>query len=99
MPEYENLDYGSPDGSRWGETSTKNLAMWGGTPSSRPTHANQAAVTTTQTAVTTTATVSTAGIFGFTTSTQANDIVTQLNAAQTDIRAIRAALRTAGILN
>ena len=35
MPNYENLDYGSPDGSLWGRTSTEALGMYGETPVSR----------------------------------------------------------------
>ena len=32
MATYENLDYGSPDGSLWGRTSTELLGMYGVTP-------------------------------------------------------------------
>lgn len=32
MPTYERLDYGSPDGSRWGGASTDALGMYGVTP-------------------------------------------------------------------
>lgn len=32
---YENLDYGSEDGSIWGRTSTDKVAFYGGTPVSR----------------------------------------------------------------
>ena len=32
MATYENLDYGSPDGSLWGKTSTELLGMYGVTP-------------------------------------------------------------------
>ena len=32
MATYERLDYGSPDGSQWGGTSTEKLGMWGVTP-------------------------------------------------------------------
>lgn len=35
MATYENLDYGSPDGSLWGRTSTKPLGMYGATPVTR----------------------------------------------------------------
>lgn len=34
MPTYERLDYGSPDGSHWGGTSSDNLAFFGATPAS-----------------------------------------------------------------
>lgn len=29
---YENLDYGSPDGSVWGRTTSDKVAFYGGTP-------------------------------------------------------------------
>lgn len=32
MPNYERLDYGSPDGSQWGGASTDNLGLYGVTP-------------------------------------------------------------------
>ena len=32
MATYERLDYGSPDGSQWGGTSTEALGMYGATP-------------------------------------------------------------------
>ena len=32
MPTYEILDYGSPDGSQWGATSTDRVAVFGSTP-------------------------------------------------------------------
>ena len=32
MSLYERLDYGTPDGSVWGGSSTEKLAMYGGTP-------------------------------------------------------------------
>ena len=32
MATYERLDYGSPDGSQWGGTSTDALALYGLTP-------------------------------------------------------------------
>ena len=35
MPTYERLDYGSPDGSQWGGTSTDALAFYGNTPIAR----------------------------------------------------------------
>ena len=91
----EQIGTGLPEGSRFGWTSSERLAFWGATPTSQP------AANTTQTAVTTTVSISSSVTtsWGYATSTQANDIVTQLNAAQTDIRAIRDALRTAGILN
>ena len=35
MPTYERLDYGSPDGSQWGGTSSDALAMYGSTPTAQ----------------------------------------------------------------
>ena len=32
MATYERLDYGSPDGSQWGEASSDRLGMYGLTP-------------------------------------------------------------------
>ena len=32
MATYERLDYGSPDGSQWGGTSTDSLGLYGVTP-------------------------------------------------------------------
>lgn len=87
---YERVDYGSDDGAQFGGASTDKIGFYGATPVVRPT------ATTTQTTVTTTAASST-NAFGFTTSTQANDIVTQLNAAKTDINGIRALLATLGL--
>lgn len=59
-----------PDGTKFGQSSTDKIGFYGATAVVRPTAA---------TAVTTTGTVSTAGIFGFTTSTQANAVITALN--------------------
>ena len=32
MPTYERLDYGSPDGSQWGGSSSESLGLYGVTP-------------------------------------------------------------------
>lgn len=32
MPTYERVDYGSPDGSQWGGSSTDKIAFYGTTP-------------------------------------------------------------------
>ncbi len=103
--EYEQLSYNSPTGAQAGKASTEAIGFFGATPTTRPTSANQAAATTTQTAVATTLTVSTTP-YGFVGSTQANDLVTQVNAAKTDINAInvlltqiRADLVTLGIIH
>lgn len=61
-----------------GDAAADLISFYGATQVSQPTSANQAAVTTT-------GTVSTAGIFGFTTSTQANAIITLLNQVRSDL--------------
>lgn len=76
--EYENVSYNAPDGVQICRTSTGKIGAFGTAPVVKQ---------PTATAVTATGTVSTAGIFGFTTSTQANDIITQLNAATAALRA------------
>ena len=93
MPTYEQLDYGSPDGSIWG-TSTGRIGAYGAAPTT------QATLTTTQTTVTTTVAISSTitTTWGYGTSTQANDIVTQLNAAKVDITAIKTVLQRYGWL-
>lgn len=42
MPTYENLDYGSPDGSLWGRTSTDLIGCHGATPTTMRAGAAQA---------------------------------------------------------
>lgn len=32
MPTYENIDYGSPDGSIWGKTATDKIGVYGAVP-------------------------------------------------------------------
>lgn len=102
--EYEQMTYNAPDGAQAGRASTERLGFWGATPISRRTSADQAAVTTTQTAVISSAASS--GGFAYSTAAIATDIVTQLNAAKTDINAInvlvtelRAALVSSGIIH
>lgn len=75
--EYEQLSYNAPDGAQFGKAATEKLGFYGATPVVQPTSASQAAVATTLS-------VSTAGIFGFTTSTQANAIVTLVNQLRAD---------------
>lgn len=49
MPTYERIDYGSPDGSQWGGSSSDKLGFYGATPVTRPsvTWPNTATATTT----------------------------------------------------
>ena len=70
--EYEQVSYNAPDGSMWGRTSTELIGFLGTTPTGIST------IVSNFTGITT-ATVSTAGIFGFTTSTQANAIANAVN--------------------
>ena len=66
MPTYERLDYGSPDGSQWGGASTDALGFYGAIPQT------QLGITT---QISTTVSISTAGVYGFTTSTEAMALV------------------------
>lgn len=76
MATYERLDYGSADGSHWGGAATDKLACYGETP------VIQASAIT---AVNTTA-ASSSSPFGFTTSTQADAIVTAVNSLITAVK-------------
>lgn len=76
MATIERLDYGSEDGSQWGGASTDKLACYGETP------VVQASAIT---AVNTTGATSSTP-FGFTTSTQANAIVTAVNSIITALQ-------------
>ena len=69
--EYEQISYNAPDGSQWGKTSTELLGFFGATPTTISTMVSNFAITT--------GAVSTAGIFGFTTSTQANAIASAIS--------------------
>lgn len=69
MPTYERLDYGSPDGSIWGGSSSEAIAFFGATPASSM---------YISTAISTTAAVSTGGgvtTWGFSTSTELLQVV------------------------
>jgi UDP-N-acetyl-D-mannosaminuronic acid transferase (WecB/TagA/CpsF family) len=69
MASYENVDYGSPDGALFGETSSSKIGFYGTTPA-----VQGAALTTLTTASSTTATP-----FGYTTAAQADAIVAAIN--------------------
>lgn len=78
---YTNLHDGSDDGVQYGIDSTQKIGFFGATPVVRPTTAT-AVATTAVTAVATTASTNGTtnnGLFGYTTSTQANAIVTAIN--------------------
>lgn len=76
----EVVGYNSPDGVTVGNATSQPISFYGVTPAvTQQTSASQAVVSTTAiAAVATTASVSTTP-FGFTTSTQANAIVTAVN--------------------
>ena len=69
MPTYERLDYGSPDGSQWGGSSSELLGLHGATP------CDQAAAIV---AVGTSIPVAACASFGLT-STQLTALVTAVN--------------------
>jgi hypothetical protein len=71
MSDYQIVTDGRPDGALIGLTSSEKLAFFGGTPTTRPSGA---------TAVETTAAISTTTTkWGYSTSTQANAIVSAVN--------------------
>ena len=67
----EQVTYNSPDGAQMGKSSTEKIGFYGTTPVALP---------STLRGVATTASTSTTLAFGYTTSTQADAIVTALNA-------------------
>ena len=76
------VDYvtkGNDDGECIGNATTEKLAFWGATPVDRP------EVTGDATAVATTAATSSTANWGYTSSTQADAIVTLVNALKTDL--------------
>lgn len=68
---------GYPDGTTIGEATTDKVSFYGVTPVVQPSSASQAAVATTAATATTP--------WGFTTSTQANAIVTLVNQIRSDL--------------
>lgn len=70
MASIERVDYGSPDGATLGGASTDKIGFYG-------VAVTQPALVT---AVATTAATSTTNAYGYTTATQADAIVTSLNA-------------------
>lgn len=69
-PTYRYLDDGAPDGTILGQLSTSKIGLWGAVPQAQP-----SAVTT----VTTTAAVSHSSNWGYSTSVQADAIITAVN--------------------
>ena len=71
MANYQIVTDGRPDGALIGLTSSEKIAFYGGTPATRP---------SAPTAVATTVALSTTSLkWGYSTSTQANAIVTAVN--------------------
>lgn len=81
MATYERLDYGSADGSQWGGAATDKLAMYGATPVVQA--STIASVTTATLTTVTTDAATTTTPWGYSTSTQADAIVTLVNALAT----------------
>jgi len=67
----KQLSDGNPAGSVWGQSATDLIAFYGGTPVAQRASGNLAAITTTAATTTTP--------WGYSTSTQANAIVSALN--------------------
>lgn len=68
--EYEQAGYNAPDGMQVGRTSADLISFYGATPLARA---------ATNSAISTTAFISTAGIYGFTTSTEALQVVNAIS--------------------
>ena len=83
MATYQYLDDGGSDGTIVGKDSSRPLSFWGATPAARSAFSASAVETTVAISTTTTK-------WGFSTSTQANAIVSLVNE-------IRAALVTLGL--
>lgn len=82
----KNLGDGNPDGVRVGGSLTDLIGFYGiTTPVARRSGASQAVVTPTSTTVANTAATTNTAAYGYTTTTQANAIVTQLNAVIADV--------------
>ena len=79
MPTYEYVDYGSPDGSILGTTSTKRIGFYGTVPIVRPTISS---------AISTTASISTAGVYGFASSTEAMQVVNAVSTMAFHLKAL-----------
>ena len=76
----KQISDGSPDGASLGQSTTDKISFYGATPIAQRTSANQATVTTTAATTTTP--------WGYSTSTQANAIVTLVNELQASLVAI-----------
>jgi UDP-N-acetyl-D-mannosaminuronic acid transferase (WecB/TagA/CpsF family) len=79
MADYDYLDKGADDGTIFGKDSSRKIAFYGGTPQTRAT-LDTAAVATTG--------AITSSPWGFSTSTQANAIVSLVNEIRAELVAI-----------
>ena len=84
---YENIDYGSTDGSRWGRTSTELIAVWGGVPAAQLS-ASTGVVITTFGATLAAQTGSSAG-FGASTAAIMTSTFTAVNALMVDMAEVQ----------
>ena len=80
MADYKHLSSGNDDGTIFGNSSSDKISFYGGTPQVRATAAASVA--------TTNAVSTTSNIWGFSTSTQANAIVTLVNDLKAQLVAI-----------
>lgn len=80
MATYERIDYGSDDGSQWGNTSAK-LGMYGSTPVSQYADVSAASTFTVTTAVTT-------SCAGFATAAHLSTFVAQVSSVVAALKAI-----------
>lgn len=86
----QGLGNGNPDGVRLGNSAADLIGFFGiTTPIARRGNAYQAVVTPTSTTVANTAATTNTAAYGYTTTTQANAIVTQLNACVADIALLK----------
>jgi hypothetical protein len=94
MATFERLDYGSSDGSQWGDSAAK-IGFYGATPVVKT-----AVAATAVTAVGTTviSQVATSGKWGFSTSTAATALVTRVRQLQVDVEGLIGQLNTLGIV-
>ena len=83
MATYENLDYGSPDGSLWGRTSTEKLGMYGVTPVTQYT-----AVGSASTYLTYKQSTNSASTFGFASALEMTSFIMQISTITVALRRI-----------
>lgn len=77
MATIKELDDNGPDGSRFGKAATSLIGFYGATPAVQPSATAQSAVATTASTTTTP--------YGYTTSAQAEGVVTLLNQIRSDL--------------